>query len=238
MTDPHEEHGEILRRALNAEADTVTPSAEGLELIRTRIEERRGRWWAPLQGPATPRRFGWAWFTESWARPVLAVGAAVAIAGIGVSAPQTVSLFTSPAGHNGPSAGEKDAPKGTVASTQGQPNGSPTQGSPPPAQNGTPASSQRATPPSSSSTATCGPSGGGSPPQSATTPSPGATVPSKPVLPACPTPTPPTTPPPTPDPTDKPTDKPTEEPEPSVTPTPTSSDQQQSTTNESTGAQP
>ncbi|KAB2345600.1 hypothetical protein [Actinomadura rudentiformis] len=216
MTDPHEEHGEILRRALNAEADTVTPSADGLERIRTRIEERRHR------------RFGWAWFTESWARPVLAVGAAVAIAGIGVSAPQTVNLFTSPAGHNGSTAGGNQAPPSTVTNAQGQPNGSQTQGPPPPSQNGKPANSQSPTPPSSSSTSACRPPGGGdggSPPQSASSPEPESTEASKPTASPCASAPAPTAPPPSSEPPDKPTDKPTKEPEPSVTPTPTASEQ-------------
>ncbi|MFI0444696.1 hypothetical protein [Actinomadura sp. 6N118] len=225
MTDPHEEHGEILRRALNAEADTVTPSADGLERIRTRIENRR------------QRRFGWAWFTESWARPVLAVGAAVAIAGIGVSAPQTVNLFTSPAGHNGSSAGGNEAPTSNLPNAQGQPNGSQTKGPPPPAKNGKPASSQSPTPPSSSSTSACQPPGsgdGGSPPQSAATPAPGSTVPSQPTATACPSTPPPAAPPPSSEPTDKPTDKPTEDPQPSVTPTPTASEQSANEPSDST----
>ncbi|GAA2576098.1 hypothetical protein SMC26_12580 [Actinomadura fulvescens] len=215
MTDPHEEHGEILRRALHAEADTVTPSADGLERIRTKIEERR------------QRRFGWAWFTESWARPVLAVGAAVAIAGIGVSAPQTVNMFTSPAGHNGPSADGDKAADDSVTSAQGQPNGSPSQGSPPPSQNGTPAASQSPTPPSASSTSACRPAGdsGNAPPQNVATPSPGSTVPSRPTAPPCPTTQPPTSPPPSSGPSDKPSDKPTPSVTPSVTPTPTASEQ-------------
>ncbi|MEW9531564.1 hypothetical protein [Microbispora sp. NPDC049125] len=39
---PDDEYGELLRRAMRAEADSVVPSPEGLEIIRTRIDSRRG----------------------------------------------------------------------------------------------------------------------------------------------------------------------------------------------------
>lgn len=48
MTDSPDEYGELLRRALNAEANSVVPSPEGLEIIRARIEKRGLRglvWW-------------------------------------------------------------------------------------------------------------------------------------------------------------------------------------------------
>ncbi|SEL69723.1 hypothetical protein [Nonomuraea pusilla] len=48
MTQPPDEYGELLRRALRAEADAVVPSPDGLEIIRTRIERRGVRslfWW-------------------------------------------------------------------------------------------------------------------------------------------------------------------------------------------------
>ncbi|GGL15082.1 hypothetical protein Sme01_16370 [Sphaerisporangium melleum] len=51
MTDSPDEYGEVLRRVLRAEADSVVPSAEGLQIIRTRIEQRAERgirgifWW-------------------------------------------------------------------------------------------------------------------------------------------------------------------------------------------------
>ncbi|WP_283134812.1 hypothetical protein [Rhizohabitans arisaemae] len=49
MTEPHDEYGERLRRALRAEVDPIVPSAEGLEIIRTRIERGRPfRWWRPM----------------------------------------------------------------------------------------------------------------------------------------------------------------------------------------------
>ncbi|MEV4459622.1 hypothetical protein [Microbispora sp. NPDC049633] len=48
---PDDEYGELLRRALRAEADAVVPSPDGLEIIRTRIDQRGLRglrnllWW-------------------------------------------------------------------------------------------------------------------------------------------------------------------------------------------------
>ncbi|MEU3162859.1 hypothetical protein [Streptosporangium sp. NPDC006930] len=48
MTDSPDEYGELLRRALSAEANSVVPSPDGLEIIRGRIERRGLRglmWW-------------------------------------------------------------------------------------------------------------------------------------------------------------------------------------------------
>ncbi|MGW2159317.1 hypothetical protein [Nonomuraea sp. NPDC001699] len=48
MTQPPDEYGDVLRRALRAEADAVVPSPEGLQIIRARIERRGVRnlfWW-------------------------------------------------------------------------------------------------------------------------------------------------------------------------------------------------
>ncbi|SDG95929.1 hypothetical protein [Nonomuraea jiangxiensis] len=48
MTRPPDEYGDVLRRALRAEADAVVPSPDGLEIIRARIERRGVRnlfWW-------------------------------------------------------------------------------------------------------------------------------------------------------------------------------------------------
>ncbi|MER6173909.1 hypothetical protein [Streptosporangium sp. NPDC001681] len=44
MTDSPDEYGELLRRALSAEANSVVPSPDGLEIIRARIERRGLRW--------------------------------------------------------------------------------------------------------------------------------------------------------------------------------------------------
>lgn len=64
--DPHDEYGERLRRVLRAEADSIVPSADGLELIRSRVEKRRLR-----------RAFLSVW----WLKPALAAFGAVAVAG-------------------------------------------------------------------------------------------------------------------------------------------------------------
>ncbi|MFF5211898.1 hypothetical protein [Streptosporangium sp. NPDC000396] len=48
MTESPDEYGELLRRALSAEANSVVPSPDGLEIIRARIERRGLRglvWW-------------------------------------------------------------------------------------------------------------------------------------------------------------------------------------------------
>ncbi|MFJ2031038.1 hypothetical protein [Streptosporangium sp. NPDC087985] len=48
MTDSPDEYGELLRRVLSAEADSVVPSPDGLEIIRARVERRGLRglmWW-------------------------------------------------------------------------------------------------------------------------------------------------------------------------------------------------
>lgn len=48
MTESPDEYGDLLRRVLRAEADSVVPSAEGLQIIRTRVEQRGPRgifWW-------------------------------------------------------------------------------------------------------------------------------------------------------------------------------------------------
>lgn len=83
MTESFDEHGDILRRALRAEADQVMPSMDGLERIRSRTRERK-----PTGGWA-------AWFTASWTRPLIAVGAAVVLALLAVSAPPAINHITS-----------------------------------------------------------------------------------------------------------------------------------------------
>lgn len=68
MTQPHDdEYADILRRVLRTEAEEITPSAEGLERIRARIDERSARrlWW---QMP--------------WVRPAMAVGGAMVLAAV------------------------------------------------------------------------------------------------------------------------------------------------------------
>ncbi|MFC0039079.1 hypothetical protein [Actinomadura rayongensis] len=88
-TDRDDELGEILRRALQAEAEEVEPRGDGLERVRERINERR------------LRRFGLPWLAGGWVRPAIAVAAAVAVAGFGVTAaPQTIGFIQ--AGMSGP----------------------------------------------------------------------------------------------------------------------------------------
>ncbi len=77
MSSPNDrnetEFEDQLRQILRAEADDVTPSAEGLNLIRERTERQRGS----------------AWFGLPWLRPATAVAAAVLIvASVIMSSPQ------------------------------------------------------------------------------------------------------------------------------------------------------
>lgn len=73
-TDPTEHDFEAkLRQLLKAEADQVSPSAEGLNLIRER----------------TDRNYGSAWLGLPWLRPAVAVAGAVLIAAsVVISTPQ------------------------------------------------------------------------------------------------------------------------------------------------------
>lgn len=75
MTSPHDNHDEFeaqLRQLLKTEADSVQPSAEGLNLIRERTEKRAG-----------------SWLGLPWLRPAAAVGGAVLIAAsVIMSSPQ------------------------------------------------------------------------------------------------------------------------------------------------------
>ncbi len=77
MSTPNDRNGlefeDQLRQILRSEADEVTPSAEGLNLIRERTERQRGS----------------AWFGLPWLRPATAVAAAVLIvASVILSSPQ------------------------------------------------------------------------------------------------------------------------------------------------------
>ncbi|MUN40148.1 hypothetical protein [Actinomadura litoris] len=215
--DPHDEHGEILRRALNAEADAVSPAGDGLERIRARIADGGGRRRFGLE------RFGGAWlgpnrFAVNWTRPVLAVAAAVAVAGIGVTAPQTIDLIQHSVGSDGPSAGTGTDNDGDRTDAQGRPipPGSPTPDGPSAAGSLTPSGSPSTTgspgmsacvisppptPTPSASPSKKGEEADAKPP--AAKPCPGG---GPPATSAPPTPAPPTTIKPTdPPPTDKPT---------------------------------
>ncbi|GLZ11046.1 hypothetical protein Acsp04_12810 [Actinomadura sp. NBRC 104425] len=197
MTDPHDEYGEILRRALNAEAEKVTPAADGLEQIRRRIEERRRR------------RFSWDWFTANWARPLLAVAAAVAIAGLGVSAPQTLGFLSSTAGGNGSSDGQEHSSlDGTVSGAPGAQPGTRLPDSYGSAPGDAPSASATVTPSTASGSPGCADGDSTTDRASAGSPAPQASGPCT---------TPPTTPtPPTQQPPDTPTtpsSEPSEQPE-------------------------
>jgi hypothetical protein len=88
MTEPFDEYGERLRRVLHTEADAVAPSPEGLERIRTKINKRRDR------------RLG-LWYAAPWLRPLAAVGAAVFICLVAVSATPAFKNFVQ-TGHFSP----------------------------------------------------------------------------------------------------------------------------------------
>jgi hypothetical protein len=88
MTEPFDEYGERLRRVLHTKADAVAPSPEGLERIRTKINERRDR------------RLG-LWYAVPWLRPLAAVGAAVFICLVAVSATPALKNFVQ-TGHFSP----------------------------------------------------------------------------------------------------------------------------------------
>jgi hypothetical protein len=88
MTEPFDEYGDRLRRVLHTEAEAVTPSPEGLEQIRTKIINRR------------ERRFG-LWYALPWLRPLAAVGAAVCLSAVAVSATPALKNFVQ-TGHFSP----------------------------------------------------------------------------------------------------------------------------------------
>ncbi|NDU72918.1 hypothetical protein GWI34_09775 [Actinomadura sp. DSM 109109] len=218
-TDPHDEHGEILRRALHAEADSVNPAGDGLERIRARVEAgRRGRFGLGRFGPA---RFGFDRFTVNWARPLLAVAAAVLIAGLGVTAPQTIGMIQQSVGSNSHSGDGGDDTDGDRTGAGIDPQfpdpsspGTPTSGEPSPSQ--TPSTSSS---PGLSSCRIPSPgasAGSTSTPTPATTPCPSET----------PTQAPPTTPAPPTSTSPPPPSKPTEEPTPPETSEPAKTTEQ------------
>lgn len=195
-TDPHDEHGEILRRAMHAEADSVNPAGDGLERIRARIADGQGRRFG--LGRFAPARFGFDRFTVNWARPVLAVAAAVVVAGLGVTAPQTIDLIQQSVGSNSPSHDGKNNTDGdrtgagpgpefpVPASPGGSTPGDPSS-STPPSSSSSPGLSSCQIPPPGGATAAASP-GGTATPSPATTPCPSET----PTPPTSTTPTPPT----------------------------------------------
>lgn len=85
MTEPFDEYGDRLRRALHAEADAVVPSAEGLEQIRTKIAKKRERRLGPF--------FRSGLLAHSWVRPLAALGAAALIAIVALSTTPAIRNF-------------------------------------------------------------------------------------------------------------------------------------------------
>jgi hypothetical protein len=94
MTQPFDdEYGDRLRRALHAEAEAVTPSAEGLERIRSKINNHHERrWWGFLS------------YSAPWLRPFAAVAAALAVCVVAVSVTPALANFVQ-TGHFSPDAG-------------------------------------------------------------------------------------------------------------------------------------
>lgn len=93
MTQPFDdEHGERLRRALHAEAEAVTPSPEGLERIRSKINQRH------------ERRLGFIRYSTPWLRPLAAVTAALAVCFVAVSVTPALANFVQ-TGHFSPDSG-------------------------------------------------------------------------------------------------------------------------------------
>ena len=108
MTQPFDdEYGERLRRALHAEAEAVTPSAEGLERIRTKINQRH------------ERHAGWLSYSAPWLRPLAAVTAALAVCLVAVSVTPALANFVQ-TGHFSPDSGSTD---GNAATNDGRSQG-------------------------------------------------------------------------------------------------------------------
>lgn len=71
MTQPHDdEYGELLRRVLRAEAESLTPSPDGLERIRAR----------------TANRGIHRWFASPWFRPAVALGGTLLVVAVAMLA--------------------------------------------------------------------------------------------------------------------------------------------------------
>ncbi|REE99298.1 hypothetical protein [Thermomonospora umbrina] len=205
-TDPHDEHGEILRRALHAEAARVDPAPDALERIRAGIAARPPGRLTTLHA----RLPAWARLPGGWSRPALAIGATAVIVALGVSAPQTIDRITS-AGRHGPADDPRALPAATAPGSTGHAGQT---RHPAPGQPTGPTAGQPVLPPLPGvpGAPTCAPGGAGTTtgtPESTTAPQPGAT-------PYCPEPS---TPPTTPEPTDPPSPEPTDPPTPSADPT-------------------
>lgn len=126
MTQPFDdEHGDRLRRALHAEAEAVTPSAEGLERIRSKINQRR------------ERRLGFFSLSAPWLRPLAAVAAAVFVCVVTVSVTPALANFVQ-TGHFSPNSGGGDGRTTTNDGTS--------QGEVPPSGSGSPSPSMSPSP--------------------------------------------------------------------------------------------
>jgi hypothetical protein len=204
MTDPLDAYGDALRRALHAEADAVVPAPDGLDLIRARISERRRR------------RFGWAWFTETWGRPAMALAAAAFIAIIAIAAtPAFHAIEGITAGDRGSANG--DEPGRSVGNGTSVPGHGGSPGQPYPGAPASPAPTSSPTPLSSPTVGapTCRPSAGAR-----------STASSSPSTPeSCTSPPPPVSSPP--DTVNTPTTEPPTSDTPSVTSEPPAPEQQQ-----------
>ncbi|TDC70367.1 hypothetical protein E1200_05565 [Actinomadura sp. GC306] len=224
-TDPHDEHGEILRRALHAEADSVNPAGDGLERIRARIADNPGRRFGPGRfgaGAFGLGGLGFDRFTAGWTRPVLALAAAVAIAGLGVTAPQTIDLIQESVGNKGPSGSEHDHAAGSHTATGGDPQ-FPNPSTPGGSTSGSPSTSRT---PSSSSSPGLSSCSIQPPPGTATaTASPGATPEDAPASAPCPSDSPSRQPSTTPSPPASTTPEPEQPSQPPTSPPPSETSQ-------------
>ncbi|TNY35043.1 hypothetical protein [Thermomonospora catenispora] len=155
-TDPDDKYGEILRRALHAEAEKVEPAPDGLERIRAGIERRsKTRTWDPaLWLPDRLRPF-----TAGWARPILAVAGVMLIVALGVSAPQTIDRITS-AGDRGLPESRDDSVAAASGSESRQPSGGPASPADPDRPPGVPVSPGPTEPSGAPANVACAPDGG------------------------------------------------------------------------------
>ncbi|MEZ0072188.1 hypothetical protein [Planotetraspora sp. GP83] len=198
---PDDEYGELLRRAMRAEADSVVPSPEGLNIIRGRIERRGLRglfWW----------RVG-----ASVAGAVLVAGTVIMLVpGLRTQVGQSAGIFQVDNDHGLPDTSFTQRPPATPApsllittngTARGQAPPAPTHkagstSKPAPSSTPNPCASPDATTgvvePDSTASPSCPPSE--TPPPPAPTPSTATTPP------PAPTPSPTPTPTPTPSPTD------------------------------------
>ena len=208
MTQPHDdEYGEILRRVLRAEADELTPSAEGLDRIRTKIDERSARrlWW---QMP--------------WVRPAMAVAGALVVA-TGVMAGTPGIRATVIAAFNGQSntpTSQTTTPYDPSTANGGYPTNGTADGTPSPTGSGSPSQGPAGGPcgPDDTSggqvTAMHTPSSGATPSDCPTTPPPDTQT-TKPATPTSPTPPDDHSTPPTHSTEPTPSDSPSTDPKPS-----------------------